>query len=527
MEKQVSQTQIINLVLDVAIRRKAIILTLALIAIAVGLAVYLKQPKVYQSSSLLIFQAQKISPSKMSPDVAGRISDIVSTLSQVVQSRTSLEKIITTQGLYKEKLAHLPMQDVVESMRKNITIAPSRKGNTFQIRYKGSDPQKVVRVTNELASRFIEENLKYREEKASETSKYAQDELDTAKEELDKKEGVMRDYKLKYYNEMPDQSDNNMARLIALQEQYQGKQESIRDLERTRALIGDQIAGRRQLLQAISEGASPSIGNKEIPQTMSTRQLLNRLQNILASLQDRYTEQHPKIKSIKKKIARLEQLIASESGESSSSLESQPLKNSKKDEVIFDLTLQLKGITLEVENINKEKEKIKTQIADYEKWIAAIPFREAEWSSLTREYGERKRHYDFLVAQNLQARSALNLELKQKGSQFKIEDPARRPTRPVKPDFLKIMAMALFVGCGVGGGIAFCLEVVDTSFRDPSSLESAFGLEVICSVPHLPLRQEVLKKRIITISGTILFGLCSSALLVAMFYFYKKGMIIL
>ena len=60
-----------------------------------GLAFYLRQPKIYTSSSLLSYQQQRVNPSTMSPDDELRIRDIVSTLTQIVTSRTSLEQIIT------------------------------------------------------------------------------------------------------------------------------------------------------------------------------------------------------------------------------------------------------------------------------------------------------------------------------------------------------------------------------------------------------------------------------------------------
>ncbi len=100
--------------------------------------------------------------------------------------------------------------------------------------FKGHDPEKVIKVTNALASLFIEENLKYREERATETSKYTESELAMSKKVLDEKEQVMRDYKLKYFNEMPEQRQGNLTQLQALITQNQGIQNSIQDLERTK-----------------------------------------------------------------------------------------------------------------------------------------------------------------------------------------------------------------------------------------------------------------------------------------------------
>lgn len=519
METQ--QIQNIKQLVDVAGRRKAVIVSSILISIAIGLGAYLIQPKVYMSTCLLSYQQQDVNPAKKSPEINTKIKDVVSTLTQIISSRTSLEEIIKTEGLYKKERENLPMEDVIETMRRNVNIIPSKEGDTFSISFTGSDPNKVVRVTNSLSSRFIEENMKYREERASETSAYTKDELSMVKEMLDSKETIMRDYKLKYYNEMADQRTSNTERLIALQDQYQSRQDSIQHLEQTRVLMRDQITVKRQELenrrynsaQMILEGKPSQVGRG--PET------LNQLQDELQTLQERYTDEHPKIKSLKKKISSFDKTALNKPAS-----EASPEKGKQSTSENFEIQNQMNEVSLNIEKMNKEREEIKVLIKQYEQWVAAAPVREAEWSSLTREYGELKRRYDFLVGQNLQADSALNLERKQKGSQFKIEDPARRPEKPIKPDFLKIMGIALLVGCGLGGVLVFGLELLDTSFRDPAKLEETFNLEVICSIPHLPLKREIARQRKWTTLGTAFFLAGGSIIIFAIIFFWKQGRIV-
>ncbi len=164
MEAQVDQMQKVREIVDIILRRKAMISFFIFVATAVGLAFYLSMPKVYESTSLLIYQSQKVNPSQMSPDDEARIQDVVSTLTQIVMSRNSLEKIINELGLFTESRKTRPMEDVIVSMRKRIHINASRRGNTLTVRYVGGDPKTVAKVTNSLATRFIEENLKLRQE---------------------------------------------------------------------------------------------------------------------------------------------------------------------------------------------------------------------------------------------------------------------------------------------------------------------------------------------------------------------------
>ena len=522
-EMEASSVPKIVQLIDIAGRRKALIVSCVLSALTIGLATYLLQPKVFQSYSLLSYQQQMVNTGRMLPDDNSQIKDVVSTLSQIVTSRTSLEKIITDENLLAKERQSLPMEDVIEKMRSMISIIPSKSGDTFSVAYMDSSPDKVARVANALAARFIGENMKYREERATETSAYTEEELNMAKKMLDSKEAIMRDYKLKYFNEMGDQRETNMARLIALQNNYQSRQDSVQSLERTYALVRDQIAGRRETLEARQASLNAAAGDSS--QALSPAQQLAQIRAELQSMELKYKKGHPKMRSLEGKIAKLEQSGQVGAGSAASSRNNS--LSLPADQTLISLQHQLQEITASIATIKGEKDGIQKQIDQYDKWVSAAPVREAEWAALTREYGELKRHYDFLMGQNLQAGSALNLERKQRGSQFKIEDFAQPPTKPVKPDFLKIMGIALLLGFGAGGAGALLLEKMDTSFRFPEQLEAAFPFEVLCSVPRLSLRKEIIRQRIWTIAGTATFLTWTVVLVAALGFLWKQGRIII
>lgn len=528
------QRQLIKKYADILLRRKKLIIACLLAGFVAGLGLYLRTPKVYQCTSLIQYQRQQINPTAMSPDdVRSRTEEVVSTVSQQITSRSSLEAMINEFDLYAGMRATLPMEDVVELMRKKHIEITQEKGDIFKVSYQGGDPKKVLLVTNAIAAKFIEENLRYREERASETSAYVQDELRMAKETLDKKEAVMRDYKLQYYNEMPDQLTNNMTRLNALQEQYQNNQVSAQDLERTKVMVQEQISLREELLsqQLRGAGTAPVI-LPGTPQPTGVLARINQLRQDLQNLQTRYTEQHPEVRRVKKLLQELEEEQAATgmpNGESVSADGETAAQNSQHsiDPQIEQLKQQLNNLEFNIERLKQERAEINRQIATYQKWVAAAPVREAEWAALTRDYEQLDQHYQGLVSQSLQAESAHSLEKHQKGSQFKIVDPAHFPEKPFKPDFKKIMLMAIGVGLGIGAGLGLGMELLGTSFKDPSELEGYLGIPVVCAVPTISTSAELKKRK----AGQILWGvlLFFSVILIiaATGYFWKQGMIIL
>lgn len=531
----IKQRQLVNKYLDLFFRRKIFIIVLILLSLPVGLAVYLTTPKVYESSSLLSYQQQKISPNKLSPDFQSNIRDIVNTLTQIVTSRTNLEKIIMDLDLYSGAREKLPIEDVIEMFRKKIVIKPSNRGNVFTISYSGGQPEKVVRVTNAIAAKFIEENLKYRQERAIDTTSYANQELQAAKKVMDAQENAMRDYKLKNYDEMPDHREANMSRLTSLQGQYQGKQDSIQDLERTLVLIQDQMNNLKILAQRSAEYATDLDAGSFVWSEADNR--LTELRSTLDGLLLKYTEKHPEVVRVRKLITKLEVEEQSQSEEEQSQSDvgstdisiwqPPPIQDTSYEQTLLQLERQRNDIQGNIANIENEKTQLKEKIEQIEEWVAAAPVREAEWSSLTREYGQLKKHYDYLVSQNLAAQSMLNLEEQQKGSQFKIEDPGRFPGKPIKPNFLKIMAMSVMAGLGLGIGGILVLDVFDASFRDPEALEPSLGIPLLITIPYIETQAEVKRKKWVLAFKSLLL-LSGSGLVVALFALvWIRGYIVL
>ena len=528
--EQPDQRQLIKKYLDILLRRKKIVIACLLIGIVGGLGVYAITPKTYQALSLIKYQRQQINPTRMSPDdLRSRTKEAVETVAQQITSRSSLEDMIKKFDLYPEARQHLPMEDVVEIMRGFIQINPDKTGDIFQVIFEGPTPREVMLVTNALASRIIEENLRVREEMASETSVYVTDELTMAKNGLDKKVAVMRDYKLKYYNEMPDQRQNNMTRLNALQEQYQSSQTSMHDLERTKVMIQEQISLREELYnQQMATASSQTAGLQTFSGVQNQGGILaeiNRARVELSNLQARYTEKHPEVKRLKKKLKDLEgqQGILSPGEESGEAASAQKIF----DPQITELKRQLKDLEYNIARLKEEREETRKQIGQYQKWVEAAPIREAEWVALTRDYEQLQNHYEELVSRSLEAESAYTLEKKQKGSQFKIVDPAHFPEKPIKPDFKKIMLMAVAAGLGLGCCIGFGLELLGTAFKNPDEIEDFLGLPVLCAIPLVLTEGEKAKKRIATILWSIVLILSVSGVAGIFVYMWQKGMIIL
>ncbi|MCL2789700.1 MAG: hypothetical protein FWD79_03565 [Desulfobulbus sp.] len=492
----------------------------------VGVGYYKTVPPVYQSIALLSYEQQQINPGKMDPEQGkGRLQDSLATLRELVTSRNNLEKIIQQFSLYEEARKKLLLEDVIEMLRNNITIQPSGKGDIFSVSFQGEDPKKVTKVTNQLASLFIEENLKYREERAAETSKYTQSELASSKKVLDAKEQQMRDYKLQYFNEMPEQRPGNLTQLQALMRQNQDIQNSIQELERTKVMVQEQASVQRSLVSLNAPG-DPVHAASRYPETDEDRLL--RLKSYLDELLGKYTDNHPEVRRTKQMITQLEEKISKGGASARRNAASGVSKSAQASELEGSrIQIQLKQIEINIEQLRGEQAKIPPQIAQYKKWIENVPVREAEWAGFTRDYNELRRHYDQLVAQNLQAQSVENLERNQRGSKFKIVDYARDPEKPFKPNFLRILFAAIAAGLGISLGYILLTDFVDTSFKNIGELEEYIGIPVICSIPFIEKEAETRRDRLVFRVSLVLISSYAILLFGVIAFMKIKGMIII
>jgi len=242
-------------------------------------------------------------------------------------------------------------------------------------------------------------------------------------------------------------------------------------------------------------------------------------------LQTKYTDMHPEVRRTKQQIEQLKAKGVKASrgslgGNSSRGSIAAALESEK-------IQTQIKQIDLNIEQLRKEQAKLPELIAQCQKWIDAAPVREAEWNILTRDYDQLRRHYDQLVANNLQAQSAENLERNQKGSKFKIVDSARLAEKPFKPNFLKILLVAVVVSLGLSVSWVLAMDFIDTSFKDAGDLEDFIGVPVICSIPYIEKPEEIHKQKLVMLISFVGIGAFALILITVFAVLWTKDMIII
>ena len=499
---------------DMAMRRMWWIIIPLLLSILVGLGWYLRLPKIYRASTLILVQPQKVPQEYVREIVSSNIEDRVRTITQQVTSRTNLEKIIREFGLYSEPGRPLFMEDKVEGLRKRITVDVSggggRGANAFQISFVGPYPNQVADVTNALTSYFIAENLKLREDQAIGTAEFLTEELETIRRRLIEKEAELKRYRESYMGGLPEQLDTNLRILERLQQQMVTNQENLREAENRKLLVQQQLADAIKTRKSTTP--PPPARPGEEPE-----ESLEQLKRLLTSLEARYTQRHPDVVRVKKKIADLESKEKSVPKKTEDIPEDTAFIQAERG-----MVNQLREIDLQIQNLKTEAVQLNSQIKRYETLVENTPKREQELMSMNRDYDNIRETYNSLLSRKLEAELAVSMERKQKGEQFRILDPAKAPMKPFKPDMRRIFLMSIALGLALGCGLAYVREMMDTSFRRPEEIEDFLHVPVIASLPFTYEAKELRSMKRKKVLGVVAVGL-SFIILAVLIVVSSKG----
>ncbi len=472
--------------LDLAVRRKWWIIVPALLSILAGVIYIMITPKAYKANTLILVQPQKVPASYVTSTITVSLESRLRTITQQVYSRTNLENVIDQFDLYADDREETPMLELIEDLRKKIKVNLRGGGasQSFEISFQWNDPKTAAMVTNSMASQFIEQNLKVREDMAMGTTAFLENETAKMRRELEAQEKRVELYKKEHMGMLPDQLESNLKILGQLKVELNNlAMRAQAEKEQYTMLQGIQVQLKNQTQMLQMEHMQSSDFIESAPDVWGETQSeeISYLEAHLRQLLLRYTEKHPDVVSLKRKIARLQQendTTASEIETESPSQFENPLV-SQEEQIRF----QLQDINRRVESYQKQISRIKKEIQSYNERIERTPEVQLELTKLTRDYSTMQRRYQSLLQKHIDARMAEQLERRQKGEQFKVLDPAVVPEKPFRPNVMKVMLMALIMGLGFGCGLAFLRDIMLGTFYNTEDLEGFLGSKVLVSIP--------------------------------------------
>jgi polysaccharide chain length determinant protein (PEP-CTERM system associated) len=485
-------------------RKWVLVLPLVLIATVTAVVAH-RLPNRYRSETLVLIVPQQIPESYVQPTVSARLEDRLASLNQQILNRTRLEQIIREFNLYAGERRTAIMEDVVDRMRtRDIAVqttgSADRRGRsapTFRISYTGADPRTAMRVTERLASLFIEESLRDRATLAEGTNQFLDAQLVDARNRLVEQEKRLEAYREKHAGELPSQLNSNLQAMQSLQMQQQALGQSIGQ-DRDRQLMLDRLVAEAEAMAAAPPAGAGSNG----PADETSLTAAQRLEIRRAELRDfelRMKPGHPDLERAKRTVAELEQQVDAEAlqqplspggdrGRPVVTATSRP--ELQRQARISEMVAERDALPRRIAQKEQDLTRMREMLGAYQSRIAAVPARETELVELTRDYETLRVSYTNLLAKSENARMSANLERRQIGEQFRVLEPARLPERPISPNRMQINTMGAFGGLVVGMGLVLLLEYRDRSMRTEADVRAALGLPVLAVIRTLGVVDE-------------------------------------
>jgi polysaccharide chain length determinant protein (PEP-CTERM system associated) len=507
-------------IFGIIMRRRWFIIIPFCLSMIAGIYLAIILPRVYSSETLILVEPQKVPINYVKPIVSDD-ADRINTISQQIMSRSNLEKIIDEFNLYNgEVQKHKFIEDKIELMRNRISIKLIRKkgAEAFSISFKGKSPALVMKITNELSKRFINQNLKIRETQAIMTSEFLNKQMDIKRNELEKIEESYKQYRKKYMGELPEQLETNLRALDRIQNQIDDRQQAIRDIRNQLITLNIE-----QEAYHIKENENPvSIRSTDDIKSNDSKDYLN-LEQLKAELVEykmRYTNAHPAVVNLENLITKIEAELKSKRLENElqkklvqenydkmrEEIEIEvALKNTKKlsNEMIDKKISQKNQLRKDIKDIEIEINELNKEIMIYQKRIENTPKREQELLSLKRDYDNINDAYNSLLKRKIEAEIALDMEKNKEGEHFRILDYAQLPEKPISPNMVALFSLTVAVGLGIGFGLIYLFEYFGQSFRSPEEIEALLKIPVAITIPVIDHPKDLIKKKVDTIFSTL------------------------
>jgi polysaccharide biosynthesis transport protein len=524
----------------------------AVAIVAISVIVALLLPPVYESKSTILIEEQQIPPDFVRSTVTGFADQRIQSLNQQILSRTKLLEIIRQFNLYSEMLQKYTQEEVIETMRDNISIEligaevadqkrkrPGGQGGVtiaFTIAYRGKNPTTVQQVAGTLASLYLQENIKIRELQAKTTTKFLEAELKGIQERIQDIGEKITEFKGKHENILPELQQYNRSQAENLEKNIEQLKIQIQAAHDRKIYLEGQLATvnpdspvkeaspstrLRQLevalcdLQARYPDTHPDICKvkREMAElekitggsggkSTQKREKLAQLRAELAEKQGRYSDQHPEVIKLKKEIAALENVP--ESRQSAKSLEQ------VENPAYVSLQTNIQATTSDIQAFTSQKAELEAKLKMYRQRMEQSPKVEQEYLALTRDYQNAHSKHQEVMNKILEARIAEGMEESQKAEKFTIIDPASFPEKPVAPKRRLIALAGLILGLGAGLGMVALTENLDHSVKSTDELAWLTNLPVLGSIARIVTPEDAARKRrrqrlIWSITGVCLF----------------------
>jgi succinoglycan biosynthesis transport protein ExoP len=441
----------------------------------------------YQSTATILIESQQVQQIQSDQPAEKYAADRFAALKQVVLSNENLVKIAEKYKLYGlEKKPNIPREKLVIAARSHITVDPLKAdadqwgGKTqfaFQIAFTHYKANDTYNIANDLVKLFLDENDRASKRKVTETVEFFSNEAEKRRIALEKIEKEITSYKRSHANSLPE---NKVMQVTSLDRLENDLRENQREYAATQAELRSLDVSLESAKAGI--GLNVPMGQNSGPTNLETLKLE------LANLRGIYSDNHPSVRALQRKIDAMEKSNTPVGTGADKSVTPQSV-------IVAKLQAQIDTANARLKTLVIEEGSIRAKLNQTEGHVIQSSQTEGELGTLERDYDSAKAAYAEIKAKQDNSKIAKNIEMENKGERFVLVEAPIFPEKPIKPNRILIIFAGFFGAIASAVGLAVLMETLDKRVRGMDALASIIKLQPIAAIPYITNAAELERKK--------------------------------
>jgi succinoglycan biosynthesis transport protein ExoP len=442
-------------------------------------------PPVYTASAKLLAEAPQIPSDLARSTVALSGTAQAQILQQQVTSREALLALSKRLNIYPTTPI-LPdeEEDMITDLRDRVSFEyvpmdpqnPSQSAALLVVSFQASDAVLAADVANDLALSIVGGNQRERADRAGNTLTFFTQKTTALEADLKRIEADILGFTNANRETLPESLEFRRNERVSLQER-------ILSLEREEA---DLRTRRSNILATFSTVGEDGERIPISPQ----QQMLADLNRALSEQLTIYSDDSPMVTATRSRIAAVQKTIMSDGV----TLE----KTSRTDDgnTSFGPSLQLTDIDNRLETIARDKLTTTERLENLARSIEATPATESRLTALLRDRANIQTQYNSAIAQQAEASTGNQIEIRSDGQRFTLLESAVPPNKAAGLKRELIVAAGGLGGVGLGLAFLVLLELLNVTIRRSKELEGLLGAEALGTIPIIESRDKVRNPRV-------------------------------
>ena len=429
--------------------------------IALAILYLLIASPVYESEALLrIKQQQGLGSSLLDVATGGNVQmsqQQMSTYGEILKSRGVVVPVI--EATEEEKDGKYPAYEgYVDS---HITTSPFKNTEILQLKVKGKSPGQAQKANQLLVETFLLRMNELSRVEQTATKNFLQNRTDAAKQDLDKAETALQDYKIANKILTPSDSSKLFLDRIALAE---------KEAAANRIEMGAAQA-KLNAANSILGGEGRYAADSNVVRAYNAQ--LAKLESERISYLDKYTEKHPRMIELNDQIAELKAKIAEETRKVAA-LQA-PSDNAVHQRLVA-AKFQSEGELI----VAKQKAALLEEvIGQNNRDLEQLPAVEKGYIKVARDAQVANELYVMLAKRLEESKVA---EVMQPNNVQVVDEPTL-PERPISPRKGRTLALAALLGLLLSCGYVVAMELMNRTIRTEDDVKNYLALPVMGAIP--------------------------------------------